>query len=310
MNPLREAVRDYLALRRDLGFKLRDHEVDLRDFIQFLERQCTSYITTALALRWATERSHQQPAQWAKRLSFVRGFARHWSASDPRTEIPPAGLLPYRPQRVRPYLYSDEEIQCLLEATKHLPSINGLRPWTYRCLFGLLVVTGMRISEVLSLHRQDVDLQEGLLTIRQSKFGKSRLVPMHVSTQQVLADYAHRRDRLLPVVRTQCFLVSDRGCSLDGATVRKFFYKLSRQTGLRGESDRKGPRLHDFRHRFAVKTLLQWYRSGEDVERRLPILSTYLGHRHVSDTYWYLSTCPELMGLAVERLEQRWEGGS
>jgi len=173
-----------------------------------------------------------------------------------------------------------------------------------------LVVTGLRISEALALARQDVDLHEGLLTIRHSKFGKSRLVPLHRSTQRVLAQYAKRRDQKLASNATVSFLVSDRGRPLESSTVRRTFYQLSHHTGLRRPADHHGPRLHDFRHRFAVQTLVEWYRSGQDVERRLPILSTYLGHAHLSDTYWYLSACPELMGLAKQRMERRWEARS
>jgi integrase len=310
MKRLRKAVHNYLAMRRALGFKLRDAGVGLWDFLAFLQRQRASCITIELALQWATQPSHHQPADWAKRLSWVRGFARYWSATDPRTEIPPWGLLPHRPGRARPYLYTDDEIQRLLKAAKSLPSSQGLRGSTYYCLFGLLAVTGLRISEALALARQDVDLPEGLLTIRDSKFGKSRLVPLHRSTQRVLVHYAERRDRMLGSGTTASFLVSDRGKPLEGSTVRRTFYQLSRQTGLRGPADHQGPRLHDFRHRFAVQTLVEWYRSGQDVERRLPILSTYLGHAHVSDTYWYLSACPELMGLAKQRMERRWEARS
>jgi integrase/recombinase XerD len=310
MKRLRKAVHNYLAMRRALGFKLRDAAVGLLDFVAFLEREQASSITLELALQWATQPSHRQPAAWAQRLTWVRGFARHWSATDPRTEIPPWGLLPHRPGRARPYLYTDGEIERLLQAAKNLPSSQGLRGWTYACLFGLLAVTGLRISEALALTRQDVDLQQGLLTIRDSKFGKSRLVPLHRSTQRVLVEYAERRELILVSHATASFLVSDRGRPLEGSTVRRTFYQLSRQTGLRRPADHHGPRLHDFRHRFAVRTLVEWYRSGQDVERRLPILSTYLGHAHVSDTYWYLSACPELMGLAKERVERRWEVGS
>lgn len=306
MNKLRDAVEDYLAMRRALGFKLRDAGKGLLDFVSFLERRRASHITTELALQWAMQQSHSQPATWAQRLTFVRCFARHWSATDPRTEIPPWRLLPYRPRRARPYLYTEKEIQRLLEAARGLPPIDGLRSWTYYCLFGLLTVTGLRISEAIALAQQDVDLEEAVLTIHHSKFGKSRLVPLHVSTQRVLAQYAQRRDAFLG--RTPLtFLVSDRGRPLEGSAIRRTFYDLSRQTGLRGPSDHHGPRLHDFRHRFAIETMVQWYRCGQDVERRLPVLSTYLGHAHVTDTYWYLSACPELMGLATERLERRWE---
>lgn len=296
MNTLREAVGEYLALRRGLGFTLRDAGIGLVDFVSFLEQQGAASITTALALAWA------------RRLSYVRGFARYRSATDARTEIPPWGLLPHRPERARPYLYTDAEIQQLLEAALHLAPAAGLRAWTYHALLGLLAVTGLRISEALGLTLEDVDLRAGVLTVRGTKFGKSRLVPLHASTQQVLAAYTLRREDFLAGRRAVSFFVSRRGTRLDGATVRRTFYTLSRQIGLRGPSASHGPRLHDFRHRFAVQTLVQWYRAGAEVGPRLPILSTYLGHVQVRDTYWYLTACPELMGCAVQRLEQRWEG--
>ncbi len=173
-------------------------------------------------------------------------------------------------------------------------------------MLGLLSVTGLRIGEAIRLPLEDVDLQAGLLTIRGTKFGKSRLVPIHRSTQEVLEQYRARRERFLGGCGASAFFISSRGNSLDSGDIHRTFYKLSRQIGLRGETASHGPRLHDFRHRFAVQTLLRWYRAGEDVERRLPVLSTYLGHVHVADTYWYLSAYPELMGLAVAHLEQRW----
>jgi len=198
------------------------------------------------------------------------------------------------------------EIQALLAAALKLSPGQGLRPRTYHCLFGLLTVAGLRISEALKLEQPDVDLDEGILTIRQTKFGKTRLVPLHTSTRDVMADYARRRDRFLRSPSSPCFFLNDHGRRLEGSAVRRTFYDLSRQIGLRGPEDHKGPRLHDFRHRFAVRTLVQWYRSNEDIERRLPVLSTFLGHGHVADTYWYLSVEPELMGLATRRLEVRW----
>jgi integrase/recombinase XerD len=306
MKPLRDAIEEYLALRRSLGFKLHDTARGLRAFAAFLEQKAAPYITTALALEWAMQPVHQQPSEWARRLGFVRVFARHWRASDPRTEIPPAGLLPFRPQRAQPYLYSEQEIQKLLAAAKGLSAPNRLRPWTYHCLFGLLVVSGMRLSEALKLERQDVDLDQAVLTIRQTKFNKTRLIPLHRSTRDVLTDYAVRRDRLVPCPASPCFLLNDQGRRLEPSAVHRTFYELSRQIGLRGPADHRGPRLHDFRHRFAVHTLIEWYRAGQDLERRLPVLSTFLGHAHVADTYWYLSIHPELMGLATRRLEQRW----
>lgn len=307
MKTLREAVHDYIEMRRSLGFKLRDAERSLLKFLSFLERHNASHITTTLALQWAQENPLARPAEWARRLSFVRGFAHHWSSTDPRTEVPPWGLLPYRPRRARPYLYSGEEIRLLLEAALHLPSLRGLPSQTYHCLLGLPSVTGLRISEALDLRPEDVDLTAGVLTIRDSKFGKSRLVPIHPSTQRVLSGYASQRDQFLAGRPASFFFISLRGSRLTLSRVHRTFYTLSRRTGLRGPSASYGPRLHDFRHRFAVQTLLHWYRSGQDVERRLPVLSTYLGHVHVSDTYWYLTACPELMGLAVKRLEEHWE---
>jgi len=307
MTPLEQAIQDYLALRRSLGFKLREAGICLAKFAAFLDARGASHITTALALEWIQQRPTTQPDTWAQRLGYIRGFARHHRANDPETEIPPPGLLPFHPKRARPYLYSEEEIAHLLRCALELPSAGGLRPWTYHCLLGLLSVTGLRIGEAIRLQPEDVDLQAGLLTIRGTKFGKSRLVPIHRTAQEVLEQYRVRRERFLAGRSALAFFISSRGNPLDIGDIHRTFYKLSRQIGLRGEMASHGPRLHDFRHRFAVQTLLCWYRAGEDVERRLPVLSTYLGHIHVADTYWYLSACPELMGLAVARLEQRWE---
>jgi integrase/recombinase XerD len=310
MKTLRRAIGDYLSMRRSLGFKLSRHEPCLREFVSFPKKRRTSRITTQLALQFATHHRHHQPAEWAARLSVVRGFACYRSGDDLATEIPPPGLLPCRPMRARPYLYSEEEIDQLLNAAKSLRSIHSLRPWTYYCLLGLLAVTGVRISEALNLQPKDVDWSEGLLTIHGTKFGKSRLVPLHRSTEKVLSAYAKRRDRFFAGKPVSHFFVSSRGNRLDGGDVRRTFYRLSRQTGLREASASRGPRLHDFRHRFAVQTLVRWYHGGEEVERRLPILSTYLGHAHVTDTYWYLTNTPELRGAAGKRLEQRWGGRS
>lgn len=311
MSTLRKAVHEYLALRRGLGFKLRKAGKALLAFVTFMEQHRASFITSQLALTWAQQPTTVQPAEWAGRLSIVRGFARHRSATDPRTQIPPEGLLPYRPKRARPYLYSDEQIRRLLRAALALPGNGGLRPWTYHCLFGLLSVSGLRIGEARDLELQDVDLRAGVLTIRGAKFGKSRLIPLHASTRRVLADYLARRARQWAGRAVSSYVfVSSRGNRLDGSDIHRTFYTLSRQIGLRGPSDHHGPRLHDLRHRFAVTTLVRWYRAGEDAERRLPILSAYLGHVHVSDTYWYLSAWPELMREAMTRLEQCWKGQS
>ena len=311
MNTLRQAVDEYLSMRRNLGFQLREAGKALRDFVTFMEQQRAPYITQALALAWAQQPTNVQPAHWAKRLGFVRGFARYRSSSDPRTQIPSPGLLPFQPKRARPYLYSDEEIESLLRAALNMPHryANGaLLPRVYYCLFGLLSVTGLRLGEARNLKLEDVDLEAAVLTIRSAKFGKTRLVPLHASTCKVLADYIARRqyhwaDR--PV--SSYLFVSSWGNRLDSAQIHRAFYALSRQIGLRGACDSHGPRLHDFRHRFATNTLVNWYRCDQDPERRLPLLSAYLGHVHVADTQWYLEGAPELMREAMQRLEQRWE---
>lgn len=307
MKPLTQAIQDYLALRRSLGFKLRDAGAALAGFAAFMEQRQAEHITTALALEWAQQPRAAQPAHWAQRLSYVRGFARHHLASDPNTEVPPPGLLPFRPARARPHLYSSEEIRRLLEEALRLPTAASLRPWTFHALLGLLSVTGLRLGEALRLRLDDVDLDAGVLTVRGTKFGKSRLVPIHASTREVLASYRARRASHLRSDGAAHFFVTSTGHRLDEGDVHRTFYRLSRAVGLRGPQDSYGPRLHDFRHRFAVETLMRWYREGQDAERLLPVLSTYLGHVHVSDTYWYLSAHPQLMGLAMARIEQRWE---
>jgi integrase len=307
MKPLRQAIQDYLVLRRSLGFKLRDAGRWLAKFADFLDARGATQVTTQLALEWAQQDPTVLPSTCAQRLGYVRGFARHQIAVDPRTEIPPPGLLPFRPRRARPFLYSQEQVEHLLSCALALPPTDGLRPWTYHCLLGLLCVTGMRIGEAIRLQLDDVNLQEGLLTLRGTKFGKSRLVPIHPSTQVVLAQYREHRARCAAATASAFFFITSRGHHLDIGDIHRTFYALSRQVGLRAADASHGPRLHDFRHRFAIETLLRWYRSGADAEQRLPLLSTYLGHVHVADTYWYLSGCPELMQQAVARLEQRWE---
>jgi len=311
MNGLRKAVEEYLDLRRSLGFKLQDAGKGLINFVGFLERHRASYITRDLALEWAQQPTNVHPAHWARRLSFVRGFAQYRSATDPRTEIPPHGLLPFQPRRARPYLYSDGEIRSLLQAALCMPyrfERGKLRPWVYHCLFGLLSVSGLRLGEARNLELQDVDLKVAVLTVRSSKFGKTRLVPLHASTCAVLADYIARRQRHWRGRAVSSYLfVSSMGNRLDSGDVHRTFYALSRQIGVRGPTSGHGPRLHDMRHLFATKTLVRWYRSGQDPERRLPLLSAYLGHVHVADTQWYLEASPELMRAAMRRLERRWE---
>jgi integrase len=311
MTTLRQAVKEYLQMRRALGFKLHDAGKGLLDFVTFMDQHRARYITQALALAWAQQPSNVQSARWAQRLAFVRGFAHYRSATDPRTQIPAQGLLPFQPKRAQPYLYSDAEVRSLLRAALKLPycyESGKLRPWIYYCLFGLLSVSGLRLGEARNLEVRDVDLKAAVLTIRCSKFGKDRLVPLHASTCKVLADYIGRRNRHWRQRPVSSYLfVSSWGNKLDGGDIHRTFYMLSRQIGLRGPSDSHGPRLHDFRHRFATRTLVHWYRSNQDTERKLPLLSAFLGHVHVADTQWYLSASPELMREAMHRLEHRWE---
>lgn len=310
MSALNTALTEYLNMRRALGFKLYDTGLCLHDFVGFTEAEGACFITTELALRWAIQSRQASPARWARRLGIVRLFAQYCSALEARTEVPPPGLLPHRYTRKPPYIFSDEEITRLLLAAKHLPSPGGLRALTYTTLLSLLTVAGMRISEPVALDRADVDLIDGSLTIRGSKFGKSRWLPLHPTTRAALQDYATQRDRLYSSALTPSFFISERGIRLTTCTVRATFVKLSRQIGLRGPQDSFGPRLHDLRHGFAIRTLLNWYRSGVDVEQHLPELAAYLGHAHVNDTYWYLTATPELLSLVSQRLEPFPDGGT
>jgi integrase len=320
MNSLRKAAVDYLALRRALGFNLGRAETRLRQFLGFMEGKKVSRITTALALEFATQEPQLAPRTIASRLSAVRGFARYRTGADPHTDIPPVGLLSVRASPTCPYLYSEVEITRLLQGARDYPSWKRFpgpwwtrfQAWTFYCIFGLLTVTGMRLGEVLNLRPGDIDWAEGVLTVRHAKFGKSRLVPLHRSTLRALATFIRHRDRFFAQLRPRPELsrlfVTSRGTPLPAAQVNLVFLTISRRIGLRAPGAHRGPRLHDLRHRFAIETLRRWYRAGEEVGRLLPVLSTYLGHAHVTGTYWYLHSTPELMAAAGQRLERRWKG--
>lgn len=310
MTTLRDAASEYLEIRRSLGFKLQDYEGHLFAFVAFLEEKQADYITTTLALEWAQSCASRRPAEWAKRLGKIRGLAQHLAVNDSRTEVPPWLLLPFRSRHARPYLYSDEEIRNLLDVALELGPCGSLRPWTYYTFFGLIAATGVRLGEAIRLELADINFEEGLLTIKNTKFGKSRLVPVHSSTVKALANYAARRARFLGGRAATHFFLSQRTKPLVRCVVHLTFHELSRRIGLRKPGESNGPRLHDFRHRFAIQTLLRWYREGADVEQKLPILSTYLGHASFEHTYWYVSCCPELMGGALSRLEKRWSATS
>lgn len=308
MRTLRGALETYLSLRRGLGSELRGPGGHLHRFVEFLEGEGAAVITSQLALRWATAPGGATPATWALRLADVRRFAAWLSATEPRTEVPPPGLLPHRYRRRPPYIYSDDEIARILGAAARLPSRSGLRAQTYVALFGLIATTGLRLGEAIDLDRDDLDLQAGVLAIRRAKFGTSRFVPVHDSAGAALERYAQQRDRLLPRPACPAFFLAGRGIRVTQCSARYTFAVVSRTVGLRASAagnrhgHGRGPRLHDMRHRLAVKTLIRWYREGRNVERELPKLSTYLGHVHVADTYWYIEAVPELLQLATERV--------
>ncbi|MFA6510149.1 MAG: tyrosine-type recombinase/integrase [Candidatus Peribacteraceae bacterium] len=217
--------------------------------------------------------------------------------------------MPHSYHRRAPYIYSDDDIERLLAAAGTLSSSHGLRGRTYATLFGLLTVTGLRISEALGLDREDIDLRTGVLTIRHAKFGKTRYVPIHRTTCDALGRYARNRDRIFPTLKIPAWFVSEQCVRITKGTAERTFHLLVRKIGLRGLSDRPGPRLHDFRHSFAVRTLLSWYRAGLDVERKMAHLSTYLGHVEIRDTYWYISATPELLYWAARRVDTPKTGG-
>jgi integrase len=313
MSTLREALDKYVAIRRGLGTRFRLPAIALHHFVDFIEQEGANFITTELALRWAQEPSQAQPCTWAERLGLVRRFAAWISATDLRTEIPPPGILQARRQRKAPFIYSEEEFERIMGEAAKLSSPKGLRAQTYTTLFGLLASTGLRPGEALALDVPDVDLTDGILAIRDTKFGKSRFVPVHDSTREALAHYAEHRDHFCPRRETEAFLVSERGKRLYQEIAAYTFAQVSQAIGLRapmtGGRKGHGPRLQDMRHTFATRRLIEWYRAGLDVGREMPRLATYLGHVHVRHTYWYIEAVPELLGLAAARSMACQRGG-
>ena len=298
MSDLRQAARDYLATRRALGFQLRGYDRLLGDLVDDLQRGEARTLTTELAVAWATKPSGAQPFRWKTRLSIARGFARYLQTIDAAAQVPPSNLLGYRRARPAPHLYRAAEIDALLEATDTLRP--PLRAATYRTLLGLLAVTGMRVGQAIALDRDDVDLREGRLQIREAK-RDARQLPLHPSTVRALAAYADRRDQLCRAPRAPSSFVSTAGTRPIYECVRETFIRLRGVTGLDRRSGPR-PRIHDLRHSFAVQTLLEWHRAGIDVRGQLPLLSAWLGHRHPASTYYYLHAAPELLALAAERL--------
>jgi len=304
VSALRKVAEDYLAIRRTLGFKLKDPGRLVVQFVDYLEDVGATSITTEQALAWLRLRTTASPFRQRQRLAAVREFARYVQSIDTQTEVPSKALLPIRLQRRAPYLYSEDEIAQLMAAARSIPS--PLHAATYETLIGLLAVTGMRLGEAIGLDRPDVDLSGQQMVIRCGKFNKPRQVPIHLSTVEALHAYSQLRDRLCRHPKCASFFVSSRGGRLSQSRVQAAFASLRAQTGLSTVHRSRPPRLHDLRHTFVLRTLLNWYRAGIDVQAQLPLLSTYLGHVDPKSTYWYFQAAPELLALAAERLEYAW----
>lgn len=301
MSTLRQQAGRYVAMRRTLGFKMDTQADLLMSFVRYAEQAGAAAVTTDLAVAWARLPGNAQPIRWSHRLGVVRCFARHLQALDPATEIPPTDLLAARQNKLTPYLYSPADITALMDAAGGLTP--PLRAALYRTLIGLLTVTGMRPGEAIRLDVSTVDLDIGQITITGSKFGKSRQVPLHPTTVQALRDYTRLRDQRFPVARSPSFLVTSIGTRPHRVTVQKGFADLVDTIGLQPSPGGRRPRLHDLRHTLAVATLRDWYQTGADVQARLPVLSTFLGHVDPKSTYYYLHAAPELLALAAQRLE-------
>jgi integrase/recombinase XerD len=309
MSALRQAAEEYLAMRRALGFKLTAQGRQLMSFIEFCEARGAGHVTTGLALDWATQtsRGSRDEVYHSRRLMVVRIFARHLAALDPATEVPPEDMLPHHYRRIAPHLYSPDQIAALMAAAGRLTP--PLRAATWQTLIGLLAVTGMRQSEARHLNRDQVDLDAGVLTITDSKFGKARQLFLHPTAVAALRGYQRRRDLWCPAPAAPAFFVSTRGTRLNTHTITHAFAVLIDDAGIAAPPGRRRPRMHDLRHSFTVASLLDFYRDGGDVAARLPLLSTWLGHVDPKSTYWYLQAVPELLALAAGRLEQAFPSG-
>jgi integrase len=300
VSELRCHSQDYLSIRRALGYKLVGEGRLLADLVRFLDDAGASTITTALAVAWTTKVTGSA-AYLARRMRVARSFARYLHALDPGCQIPPADLFPPGRHRPVPYIYSDDDVLGLMTAARALQP--ALRAATFEALIGLLAATGMRVSEAMALDTGDIDWPGQVLTVRESKYGKSREVLLHPSTLDALQVYDGQRDRLALQRHAPSFFVSTRGTRLSHNTVQPTFRQLVHRAGLEQPSRSPQPRIHGLRHSFAVDTLIGWYRDGEDVAVRMPLLSTYLGHLDPRATYWYVSAVPELLALAASRLE-------
>jgi integrase/recombinase XerD len=284
---LRDGLAGYLQLRRRLGFQMPQDGRLLEGFVTFLEQAGEDRITTDLALAWARLPEQAHPSYWRQRLSVVRGFARHLATLDPASEVPSPDLLPAHRPRIAPYIYTGEEIAALMAAAGRLtPALRAAR---HQTLIGLLAVTAMRPGEALALDRQDVDLRHRVVVVRTGKQRKQREVPLHDSTVTALSEYARMRDAHLPNAATPAFFISSRGGRVGRHELNQTFTRLIGEVGLDGRGARTRPRPYDLRHALAVRILLDWYEAGEDIDRQMPLLSTFLGHTDPASTYWYYS---------------------
>jgi integrase/recombinase XerD len=303
MTALSQIAEEYLELRNSLGHNLAEAHRLLPRFVAYLDSIGASTVTVEAALFWSQQPEAQPGTSvWARRMTIARGFARHMSGIDPRTEVPPVGLVTFRQRWRPPFIFSSSDIEALKAAAEQaIPT--PLRAATVSTMIALLAVTGMRVGEVISIDRSSVHWTEGVLVVRASKFDKSREVPVAASTMAALAAYAEVRDQLQPRPRTSAFFVSMARTPVNYCSFGQTFRQLLETTGVGAESSVR-PRIHDLRHSFAVHTLVRWYRAGENVGALLPRLSTYLGHRSPISTYWYLSAAPELLALAAGRIEE------
>jgi integrase len=297
-------VEDYLTMRRQLGFALKISGHQLLRFARFADgKGHRGPITLKLATQWARSNA-PRPITWSARIDVLRPFTKYRAQFDPATEIPPSHLFGSHRRRLVPHIYTAQEIQLLLTVASQLPPAGGLRPSTYETLFGLLAVTGLRISEVLQLKRQDVDLESGIIMVRETKFSKSRLVPLHPTSTMALQRYTHLRDVKVPIPPINDFFLSDGGRRMLQDTVQRRFRHLCNQLHWRSRGGHPTPRIQDLRHSFITNCLLRWYRENANVDNKMLSLSTYVGHAEVTYTYWYVTGIPELMAIATRRFEE------
>lgn len=298
-----EQAQDYLTFKRKCGYQMIGEGKELLLFARYADQIGHSgSVTTEIVVRWAKLPENADPVYWARRYEVVRRFAKYRFLFDPHTEIPPKRLLGSSKRRLSPHIYSDEEITALLQAASRLKSTNGLQSRTYVTLFGLLLSTGLRISEALNLSVENVNFKTNIITVIRTKFKKSRMVPISSSTSQALQDYLIFRDVCHPETTAEKLFISEKGISLNYRQVLYVFMKLRLHLGWTGTGKRL-PRIHDFRHTFAVKRLLKWIEEGKKVDRMIFALSVYLGHAQVTDTYWYISAVPALLTAVSNKFE-------